>query len=276
MLHLRRAGLLALDALTASGAPLGEMLDWWEHSSAAPLRALLRDRGRRGPRRCHPGPDSARRRGLTSHRHLPQGQPGPRRRGRQEHAIDPSLLDSAGVYRHTGPARVFTTEPAAIAAIKDGRIQPGDVLVLIGRGPLGAAWKRPTSSPPRSSTWISGKHVAVLTDARFSGVSTGACIGHISPEALAGGPLGRLQDGDLVEIVIDPQRLEGSVNLVGAGEAARLLASRPPHPALAPDPALPNDTRLWAALQSVSGGVWGGCVFDTDAILRALGTPRTT
>lgn len=122
-----------------------------------------------------------------------------------------------------------------------------------------------------------GKHVAVLTDARFSGVSTGACIGHCSPEALAGGPLGKLLDGDLIEILIDRNRLEGSVNLVGANgvlfgaeAGARVLASRPPHPALAPDPALPSDTRLWAALQEASGGSWGGCVFDTEAILRTL------
>ena len=61
-----------------------------------------------------------------------------------------------------------------------------------------------------------GKHVAVLTDARFSGVSTGACIGHVSPEALAGGPIGKVLDGDMIEIVVDRVNLEGSVNLVGA------------------------------------------------------------
>ena len=159
----------------------------------------------------------------------------------------------------------FETQVMATVVSSDQE-HDADVLALIGRGPLGAGMEETYQLTAALKYLDFGKHVAVLTDARFSGVSTGACIGHISPEALAGGPLGRLQDGDLVEIVIDPQRLEGSVNLVGAGEAARLLASRPPHPALAPDP----------ALQSVSGGVWGGCVFDTDAILRALGTPRTT
>ena len=125
-----------------------------------------------------------------------------------------------------------------------------------------------------------GKHVAVLTDARFSGVSTGACIGHISPEALAGGPIGKVLDGDLIEIVVDRRNLEGSVNLVGHGtevfgaaEGDRRLAVRPPRPDLAPDPALPPETRLWAALQQASGGTWGGCVYDPDAILRAL-TPN--
>ncbi len=80
-----------------------------------------------------------------------------------------------------------------------------------------------------------GKHVAILTDARFSGFSAGACIGHVSPEALAGGPIGKLRDGDWIEITIDRNRLEGSVNLVGEGEhrfsaedGARVLAARPP------------------------------------------------
>ncbi len=122
-----------------------------------------------------------------------------------------------------------------------------------------------------------GKHVALLTDARFSGVSTGACIGHVTPEALAGGPIGKVLDGDLIEVLIDRVRLDGSVNLVGAGgkvfgaeEGTRVLASRSMRPDLAPDPRMPEDSRLWAALQNASGGTWGGCVFDPDAILRAL------
>ena len=68
------------------------------------------------------------------------------------------------------------------------------------------------------STCSFGKHVAVLTDARFSGVSTGACIGHVGPEALAGGPIGKVRDGDLIRIVIDRDRLEGTIDLVGDGE----------------------------------------------------------
>jgi dihydroxyacid dehydratase/phosphogluconate dehydratase len=122
-----------------------------------------------------------------------------------------------------------------------------------------------------------GKEIAVLTDARFSGVSTGACIGHVTPEALAGGPLGKVRDGDLIEIVIDRVKLHGTVNLVGADgavfnaeEGARVLAARPLRPDLAPDPDLPADTRLWALLQNASGGTWGGCVFDVDAIGNAL------
>jgi dihydroxyacid dehydratase/phosphogluconate dehydratase len=121
------------------------------------------------------------------------------------------------------------------------------------------------------------KHVAVLTDARFSGVSTGACVGHISPEALAGGPIGKILEGDQIEIVIDRERLTGTVHLVGdavdqfgAEEGASRLAQRQPRPDLRPHPALPEDTRLWAALVQASGGVWGGCVYDADAIVAKL------
>ena len=135
------------------------------------------------------------------------------------------------------------------------------------------------TKPPRSARLPLpfGKHVAVITDARFSGVSTGACVGHISPEALAGGPVGRLRDGDMIEIVVDRTTLEGTVNLVGENgvaatveEGSRILSTRQPRPDLAADPSLPDDTRIWAALQDVSGGTWGGAVYDADSILRAL------
>jgi dihydroxyacid dehydratase/phosphogluconate dehydratase len=192
-------------------------------------------------------------------------------------SIDPAVVDADGVYRKTGPARIFTSEPAAIAAIKSGAIHAGDVLVLICRGPLGSGMEETYQLTSALKYLDFGKHVAVLTDARFSGVSTGACIGHVSPEALAGGPVGKLLEGDIVEIVIDRNTLAGSVNLVGHAqevwgreEGNRVLAARTCGPDLAPDPQLPADTRLWAALQDVSGGAWGGCVYDVDAILRVL------
>ena len=120
--------------------------------------------------------------------------------------------------------------------------------------------------------------VALLTDGRFSGFSSGACIGHIGPEALQGGPISRVQDDDLIEIVIDRgDALRGSINMVGArgqplspDQCAELLASRPVHPTLTPHEALPDDTRLWAALQRASGGTWAGCVYDVDRIVQAL------
>jgi xylonate dehydratase len=275
MLHLRRAGLLDCHALTATGAKLGALLDWWEFSERRTrLRAVLRERDGIDPDDVIFSPDRAARAGLTSTVCFPTGNLAPQGSVIKSTAIDPSVVDADGVYRKTGRARVFLTEPDAIAAIKRGDIVTGDVLVLICRGPMGAGMEETYQLTSALKYLEFGKHVAVLTDARFSGVSTGACIGHVSPEALAGGPVGKLQDGDMVEIVIDRATLEGTVNVLGPDgtreSGAQLLASRAPRPDLAPDPALPADSRLWAALQQASGGTWGGCVFDTEAILRVL------
>ena len=290
MLHLRRAGLLETGALTASGETLGAMLDWWEGSERrAALRRVLAERDGIDPDDVIMDPQGARARGLTSTVTFPAGNLAPEGSVVKSTAIDPSVVDADGVFRMTGPARVFTTETAAIAAVKDPGprgIKPGDVLALICRGPMGAGMEETFQITVALKHLSFGKHVAVLTDARFSGVSTGACIGHVSPEALAGGPIGKLLEGDVVEIVIDRVRLAGSVNLVGsegrvfgAEEGARVLAARAPRPDLAPDPALPEDTRLWAALQNASGGPWGGAVFDADAIIATLargGAPKTS
>ena len=283
MLHLRRRGLLDETCLTVTGEPLGRALDWWEGSERrAALRERLRMQDGIDPDDVIMDPERARERGLTSTVTFPRGNLAPEGAVIKSTAIDPSVVDSDGVYRKTGPARVYTTERGAIAAIKSKgpeRIKPGDVLVLICRGPLGAGMEEiyQITSALKHLSW--GKQVAVLTDARFSGVSTGACIGHVGPEALAGGPIGRLREGDLVQIVVDRLRLEGSVDLIGAdgrtfgaAEGARVLAARAPRPDLAPDPGLPDDTRLWAALQQAGGGAWGGCVYDVDAIVAALKT----
>ena len=158
---------------------------------------------------------------------------------------------------------------------------PGDVLVLMGRGPMGAGMEEIYQITASLRHLSFGKQVAVLTDARFSGVSTGACIGHISPEALAGGPLGKVRDGDLIRIEVDRLNHRGSLDLVGAegrefgsAEGSRVLAGRGAHPQLSPDPELPDDTRLWAALQAVAGGTWGGCVYDTNRSSRRCGIAR--
>ena len=281
MLHLRELGMLDLDALTATGDPLGKVLDWWQTSERrARLRELLRSRDGVDPDTVIMAPDVAKTRGLTSTITFPRGNICPDGSVIKSTAIDPSVVDADGVYRKTGPAKVFTTEKAAIAAIKgDGpkRVEPGDVLVLCCRGPMGSGMEETyqLTSALKFLPW--GKHVAVVTDARFSGVSTGACIGHVSPEALAGGPIGKLQDGDRVRIVIDRGALTGSIDLVGdsGGEygadwGTEELARRGPRPDLAPDPQLPADTRLWAILQQASGGVWGGCVYDPEQIAKRL------
>ena len=278
MLHLRRSGLLETGAKTASGLTLDQQLDAWEASERrAHLRTLLLERDGVDPDEVILSPDAAKRRGLTSTVCFPVGNLAPGGSVVKSTAIDPTVVGEDGVYRKTGPAKVFLSEPAAIAAIKEKRIEAGDVLVLACRGPMGAGMEETSQLTSALRRLAFGKHVAVFTDARFSGFSAGACIGHVSPEALAEGPIGKLRDGDIVEIVIDCNRLEGSVNLVGetgrtfdAEEGARVLAARPPRTDLSADPALPGDTRLWAALQDASGGSWGGCVFDVDAILNVL------
>ncbi|MGI8987971.1 MAG: YjhG/YagF family D-xylonate dehydratase [Bryobacteraceae bacterium] len=281
MLHLRREGLLELDALTASGEPLGRMLDWWEGSERrAQLRRLLRERDGVDPDDVIMDRQGAQRRGLTATVTFPHGNLAPGGSIIKSTSIDPSVVDADGIYRKRGPARVFKTEAAAIDAIKGhgpDRIQAGDVIVLMCRGPMGSGMEEIYQITSALKHLDFGKHVALLTDARFSGVSTGACIGHITPEALAGGAIGKVLEGDTIEIVIDRNLLEGSVNLVGANgrvfgaeEGTRVLSQRPLRPDLQADPRLPLDTRLWAALQNVSGGTWGGCVYDTEAILKTL------
>ncbi len=282
MLHLRRLGLLDGGCLTVSGETLDRNLDWWERSERrARLRDVLRQKDGIDPDHVIMNPEQAKARGLTSTVTFPRGNLAPEGSVIKSTAIDPSVVDADGVYRKVGPARVFTSERAAVAAVKGhgpDRVQAGDVLVLICRGPLGSGMEETYQITSALKHLPFGKHVAVVTDARFSGVSTGACIGHVGPEALAGGPVGKVRDGDRIQIVIDRNKLEGSVDLVGEGdrmfspaEGARVLAARPTRPDLAPDPDLPDDTRLWAALQAASGGTWGGCVYDVQAILRRLG-----
>jgi xylonate dehydratase len=294
MLHLRRAGLLDTGVKTVTGQTLGENLDWWEASQRRrELMELLRAQDGIDAEDVIMPPERARERGLTSTMCFPLGNLAPEGSVIKSTAIDSSLVDGHGVYRHRGPARVFTTETAAVKALKDGAIREGDVMVLICGGPLGAGMEEIYQVTSALKHLRYAKHVAVLTDARFSGVSTGACIGHISPEALAGGPIGRIQEGDVIEIVIDRAALTGSVNLVGSAdligivyvgsgdagsgeslftreEGSRQLAARKPRADLRPHPSLPDDTRLWAALIQASGGVWGGCVYDTESILARL------
>lgn len=267
MLHLRRAGLLDTSVLTASGLTLDAQLDAWEGSERRHrLRALLQDRDGVDPGAVIASPGEAKRRGMTSTICFPHGNLAPQGSVIKSTSIDPSVVGADGIFRMTGSAKVFVNEPDAIAAIKGKRIEAGDVLVLIGRGPMGAGMEETYQLTGALKYLPHGKHVAVVTDARFSGVSTGACIGHVSPEALAGGPIGRLRDGDPVAIVIDRNTLTGTIDYAGPDD----LASRSPHPDLRPDPLLPDHTRLWAALQDVSGGTWGGAVYDVDAILAAL------
>jgi putative YjhG/YagF family dehydratase len=278
MLELRAHGLLDTNVITVSGETLGECLDWWRDSPRRiALRRLLQERDGIDPGDVIMSPDRARSRGLTSAVCFPMGNLAPEGSVVKSTAIDPSLVGDGNVYRHVGPARVFVTETGAIQAIKSGEITEGHVIVLICGGPAGAGMQEIYQITAALKELPHCKHVALLTDGRFSGVSTGACIGHISPEALAGGPIGKVRDGDQIEIIIDRSRLEGSVHMVGESgeifgpeEGARRLSARSPRPDLAPHPEIPADTRLWAALVTASGGVWGGCVYDVDQIVERL------
>ena len=281
MLHLRAMNLLDLEAMNVSGQSLGEVLGWWEDSERRQkMRELLRERDGIDPNDVIMSPDVASGRGLTSTVCFPRGNLCPEGSVIKATSIDPEIVDDDGVYRKTGPARVFTSERDAIAAIKGQSIEPlkaGDILVLAGRGPLGSGMEETyqITSALKFLKW--GREVAVVTDARFSGVSTGACIGHVGPEALAGGPIGKLRDGDRIRIIVDRNQLDGTVDLVGDSqrnftpqEASNVLASRSMHEHIQPDVDLAPDTRLWAALQGVSGGAWGGCVYDVDRIIETI------
>jgi xylonate dehydratase len=286
MLHLRRMGLLNRDVVTATGDTLDATLDWWEASDRRQAaRARLSSASAIDPDLVIMPPDAARRAGLTSTVVFPRGNIAPEGSVAKATAIDPTVVDADGVYRHRGPARVFTDERDAIQAVKGTSkrsVREGDVIVLIGTGPSGTGMQETAQITTALKYLPWGKHVALVTDGRFSGLSTGACIGHIGPEALDDGPIGRLRDDDLIEIVIDRNTLTGAISLVGTDgvsldpEACRdLLRSRSPHPGLAPHPRLPADSRLWAALQRVSGGSWAGCIYDVDRIIATLDAGAT-
>jgi len=280
MLHLRRLDLLNTDVMTVTGKTLGENLDYWETSERrARCRQVLQQQDGVDADDVILPPEYAKARGLTGTMIFPRGNLAPEGSVVKATAIDPSVVDADGVYRKEGLARVFVSEKDVMAAIKEGRINAGDVLVLTGIGPMGTGMEETYQVTGALKHLPFGKHVALLTDARFSGLSTGACIGHIGPEGLAGGPIGKVVDGDVIRIHIDRNRHEASVDLIGEGElwftpeeGARRLAHRPLRTDLAPHPALPDDTRLWAALQHASGGTWAGCVYDPERIISALET----
>jgi putative YjhG/YagF family dehydratase len=262
MLRLAERDALRLDAMTVSGISLGDQLAWWEGSDR---RVRMRDRLHRldgiDPDEVIRGPGDE----LGGTVTILGGGLAPGGAIVKSTSINPRLLDPIGVYRADGRARVFTSEGAAIDAIKQRTIVPGEVMVLIGIGP---SFGMPETYQVTSALKHvdDGGRIPLVTDGRFSGVSTGPCIGHVTPEASAGGPIGRLRDGDRIRIEID------TVGLTGRVEVLDSIDGRPPHPGLAARQAdLPDDTRLWAALQARSGGSWGGCVHDVDAIVAALG-----
>lgn len=278
MLHLRDLNLLDTTTLTATGHPLAEVLDEWEQSERRhSFKRLLKEHDGIDADEVIFAPATSAALGLGSTVSFLTGNLAPEGAIIKSTAIDPSVLNSDGSYTKVGPARVFTREKDAIAAIKKAEVKAGDILVLCGVGPMGTGMEETYQVTSALKHLPFGKEVALITDARFSGVSTGACIGHVGPEGLAGGPIGKVITGDTLRIVVDSRNCSGRIDLIASagkplseGEAQALLKRRPAHPDMAADPKLPVDTRLWAALQAASGGTWGGCVYDSDSIIAKL------
>jgi dihydroxyacid dehydratase/phosphogluconate dehydratase len=284
MLHLRELGLIDTSVLTATGQTLDDILNQWSGSERrARLREVLQEKDGVNPDDVILSPARAAAAGLCGTLAFPTGNLAPEGSVVKATSIHRSLIVD-GQYRHVGHARVFTSETAAIAAIKhqgERQVVAGDVLVLAGCGPIGTGMEETYQLTAALKQMPWGKQVSLLTDARFSGVSTGACIGHIGPEALSGGPLGKVQDDDWIEVTIDTRTMTGSVNLIGDASGqhgvdwgSEILRKRPLRTDLAEAAELPDDTRLWAALQQVGGGTWGGCVYDADAVIDRLAQNR--
>ena len=267
MLQLRRLGLLNTQCLTVNGRTVDENLNDWEQSERRQrVRQRLLDADQVDPDDVICPPDRAKSKGLTSTVCFPTGNLAPQGSVIKATSIDPTVIDPDGVYRKRGLAKVFSSEKDAIQAIKSGQIEAGDILVLTGRGVLGTGMEETYQLTSALKYLPYGKDVALITDARFSGVSTGACIGHVGPEALAGGPIGKVRDGDCIEIIVDRENLMASVNVVDAPD----FDLREIRKDLVPDSGLPDDTRLWAAMVTASGGLWGGCVYDTESLIQKL------
>ena len=266
MLHLRSMGVLNGDCLTVTGKTVNENLDEWEYSERRQmLKEVLHNKDGVDPNDVISSPDHARDKGLTSTVCFPIGNLAPEGSVIKATALDPSVLDSDGVLYRRGPAKVYSKEADAISAIKSNEIAAGDVIVLTCCGPLGTGMEETYQLTSALKFLPFGREVALVTDARFSGVSTGACIGHVGPEALAGGPIGKVQDGDIIEIIVNTKTLEASGNVVDCPEFESRIPRNQSH-----HPLLPDDTKLWAAMVTVSGGLWGGCVYDPDSIIAKL------
>lgn len=279
MLHLAALNLLDLDALTVTGLTLGENLQFWKDSDR---RRILRER-----LLAEDGidPDDVI---LSPPARVPSAsvRPSPTRpatsppkaaSSRRPPSTAASSMPTAST--ETAPCRTFTNESSAINAVKEGTVRPGEVIVIMCRGPLGAGMPETYEVTAALKGIAELSDCALITDARFSGVTTGPCFGHVSPEALApNSNLGKLRDGDMVEIFLDTKRLQGSLNLVGENGVAisaehgdHILAQRAKREDLEIDPHLPDYIRQWALIQHLSGGPWGGCVEELTTLEAALG-----
>ena len=207
MNELSQKGLLDLDCLTVTGKTVGENIAGCENRDPEVIRPIENPYGETG--------------GIA----VLRGNLAPEGSVVKRSAVAPEMLV------HEGPARVFECEEDAQAAINAGKIHPGDVVVIRYEGPRGGPGMREMLNPTSAIMGMGlGGSVALITDGRFSGATRGACIGHVSPEAASGGPIGVVREGDRIRIDIPGNRLE----LLVSGEelAARMKDFTPVRKAL--------------------------------------------
>ena len=271
MLHLREMGVLDLSCLTVTGKNIDQNLDDWEKSERRTrFKEILYTKDGVDPEDVIMSPDKASQKGIARTLAFLSGNLAPQGAIVKSTSISPNLYSSSGNYYHEGRARVFYDESSAIAAVKstgDQRVLPGEVIVLLGRGPMGAGMPETAQITSALKYTKALSENALITDGRFSGFSSGPCIGHIGPEALSGGPIGKLIDGDQIKIEINKDNCVGRIDYIGDVEA---FQKRPMNPNLREDPNMPESVKLWAALQNTGGGTWGGCVPNVGEIIKKL------
>ena len=180
MNELKSAGLLNEDCMTVTGKTIGEAVDGVANKNPEVIRTLDNPYSKTG--------------GLA----VLKGNLAPDGSVVKRSAVVPEMMV------HEGPARVFDCEEDAIAAIKGGKIVPGDVVVIRYEGPKGGPGMREMLNPTSAIAGMGlGSSVALITDGRFSGASRGASIGHVSPEAAVGGPIALVEEGDIIKIDIN-------------------------------------------------------------------------
>ena len=187
--ELSKKDLINLDCLTATGKTVGENIENAWNLDKEVIRPIENPYSETG--------------GIA----ILRGNIAPESCVVKRSAVAPEML------KHSGPARVFDCEDDAIAAIKGGKIVPGDVVVIRYEGPKGGPGMREMLNPTSAIVGMGlGSTVALITDGRFSGASRGASIGHVAPEAAVGGPIALIQEGDIIDIDIDAHSLNARVS----------------------------------------------------------------
>ena len=189
MNEISKLGLLNLDCMTVTGKTVGENIKGCENKNPEVIRPVENPYSKTG--------------GIA----VLRGNLAPDSCVVKRSAVVPEMLV------HEGPARVFDCEDDAIAAIKGGKIVAGDVVVIRYEGPKGGPGMREMLNPTSAIAGMGlGSSVALITDGRFSGASRGASIGHVCPEAAAGGPIGLVQEGDIISIDINANTINMKVS----------------------------------------------------------------